>query len=364
MIDERVMGSGYMQWARLRSHARFNLSSSGLADYPLAKLPLRIEELELSRQSLYGFEPLQNALAAKCCVPPECVVASAGTSMANHLVMATTLKPGDEVLIEHPTYELLISVARYLGASIKRFERKLENSFRLDPAEVAQKLSPRTRLIVLTNLHNPSSAFTDKETLVQLQEIARRARASILVDEVYLDAMFDSAPPSAFHLGSEFIATSSLTKVYGLSGLRCGWILAEASMAEKLWHLNDLFGVNPPHAAELLSCLALEHLGGIAAEARSLLEANTSLLNTFLSSRDDLEWVEHKYGTVSFPRLKRGSVGKLCALLAEKYETRVVPGKFFEMPQHFRIGIGCDTATLREGLERLGAALDEVSGGA
>jgi aspartate/methionine/tyrosine aminotransferase len=194
-----------------------------------------------------------------------------------------------------------------------------------------------------------------------LGRTARRAGARILVDEVYLDAMFESAPPSAFHLGAEFITTSSLTKVYGLSGLRCGWILAEAAVAERLWRLNDLFGVIPAHTAELLSCIALANIEEIAAYSRSLLETNSRVLNSFLHSRDDLESTEHKFGTVSFPRLKlRESADELCALLKEKYETSVVPGRFFEMPQHFRIGIGCNTLVLTEGLERLGAALDEM----
>jgi aspartate/methionine/tyrosine aminotransferase len=356
----RVMSSEYMQWAKTRSQARFNLASSGLMNYPLSTLPVKIEDLELSGQSLYGYEPLQKALADKCGVPPECVVAATGTSMANHLAMATLLEPGDEVLIEHPTYELLITVARYLGADVKRFARRFENGFRLETDEVERHVSTRTRLIGLTNLHNPTSMLTDNETLTRLGEIARRVGARVLVDEVYLDALFESTPHSAFHLGEGFIITSSLTKVYGLSGLRCGWVLAAPKLAHRMWLLNDLFGVIPAHAAERLSCVALQHLDQIAAHARQLLAANSELLNSFFASRDDLDWMEHRFGTVSFPRLKRGDADKLCALLREKYETSVVPGRYFEMPQHIRIGLGCETATLAAGLERLGMALDEM----
>ena len=359
MFDRRVVSSEYMQWAKLRSQASFNLASSGLVNYPLGELPLKLKDLELSGPSYYGYAPLQEALAAKCSVPSGCVVSTTGTSMANHLVMASILKPGDEVLIEHPTYELLLSVAQYLGATVKRFPRSIQSGFAVNTDEVARHVSPRTRLIVLTNLHNPASAFTDNETLLRLGEIARAAGARILVDEVYLEALFESAPRSAFHLGVEFITTNSLTKVYGLSGLRCGWILAEAEVAERFWRLNDLFGVIPAHAAERLSLIALQNLDHIAAYARRLLETNRQVLNSFFSSRDELEWIEHRHGTVSFPRLREGSSDDLCALLMENYETSVVPGRFFEMPEHFRIGIGCETATLIEGLSRLGAALDE-----
>ena len=362
MIEQagRVMSSPYMQWAKTHLQARFNLASSGLLNYPLSKLPVKVEDLELSGASYYGFEPLQKALAAKSDVPTDEVVAATGTSMANHLAMATLINPGDEVLIEHPTYELLISTAQYLGAEVKRFARAYEKDFQIDLDEVERNVTPRTRLIIITNLHNPTSAFTDNETLKRLGEIARRVRAHVLVDEVYLEALFDDAPRSAFHLGAEFVTTNSLTKVYGLSGLRCGWILARPAMAKKLWHLNDLFGVIPAHSAERLSCIALEHLDEIGAHARSLLETNKELLNSFYATRDDLDWWPHRFGTVSFPRLKRGDVDALCRLLVEKYETSITPGRFFEMPQHFRIGIGCDTEMLREGLDRLNEALNEM----
>ncbi|HVG35040.1 MAG TPA: aminotransferase class I/II-fold pyridoxal phosphate-dependent enzyme [Pyrinomonadaceae bacterium] len=358
--QQRVISSPYQHWAKTRSQARFNLASSGVRNYPLSELPVKLEDLELSGPSLYGYEPLQEALAAKCDVAPECVVAATGTSMANHLVMAAIIEPGDEVLIEHPTYELLVTVAQYLGANVSRFMRNAGEGFQLDLEALERSVSARTRLIVLTNLNNPTGALTDEETLKRLGEIARGVGAHILIDEVYLEALFERAPRSAFHLGEEFVTTNSLTKVYGLSGLRCGWILATPELAERMWRLNDLFGVIPAHPAERLSLVALAHLDEIAERARKLLMTNSRLLNSFFATRDELEWMAHSFGTTSFPRLRQGSVEDLCSLLGEKYETSVVPGRFFEMEQHFRIGIGGDTETLKEGLDRLGRALDEI----
>lgn len=355
----RVMSSAYMEWAKTRSQARFNLATSGVINYPLAELPVRIEDLELTGQSFYGYGPLQQALAAKCDVPIDCIVATTGTSMANHLAMAVTVGQGDEVLIEHPAYELLVSTARYLGAEVKRFKRSVADGFRIDLSEIKRAVTSRTRLIITTNLHNPSSTLTDEETLKQVGEIARSCGARVLVDEVYLDAAFERAPRSAFHLGEMFITTNSLTKVYGLSGLRCGWVLAKPELAQRIWRLNDLFGVIPAHTAELLSCIALANLETIAERARQLLETNRRTLNSFVASRADLSALELELGTVAFPQLKRGNVDALHMLLHEKYETSIVPGRFFEMPQHFRIGIGCDTPMLTAGLERLSTALDE-----
>jgi aspartate/methionine/tyrosine aminotransferase len=356
-----VTGSEYMQWAKTRSGARFNLATSGMIHYPISDLPVALEDIELSGPSWYGYEPLLRALAAKAEADVECVVHATGTSMANHLAMAAIIEPGDEVLIEHPAYDPLIAVARYLGANVKRFARVFENGFRIDLKEIERAVTARTRLIVLTNMHNPTSAMADSLALNEIGEIARDKGARVLVDEVYLEAIFDQPKPYAFHLGNQFVTTSSLTKAYGLSGLRAGWALAEPSLAKKMWRLNDLFGVIPAHTAERLTVIALENLDQIAARAKSLLDRNRPLLNSFLDSRDDIETVKAEFGTVASPRLKSGSVEKLCALLRDKYETSVVPGRFFEMPDHFRIGIGCDSEMLSAGLERLGAALDEMN---
>ena len=352
----------YQTWSKTRPRPRFDLATSGVMDYPLRELPVTLEDIELSGPSLDGYLPLQEALAAKCGAAAECVVAATGTSMANHLAMAALLEPGDEVLAEEPVYEPITAVARYLGAEVRTFARKFEDDYRVDPAEVERSLSPRTRLVALSNLHNPSSAYADREALRRVGEAAQRVGARVLVDEVYLDAMFERAPETSFRLGGQFVVTSSLTKVYGLSGLRCGWVLCDPELARRLWRLNDLFGVVPAHPAERLSVAALAHLGAIAARSQALLDANRPVIHSFLRSRADLECAERDYGTTYFPRLARAvDADALCALLEEKYETAVVPGRFFQSPRHIRVGIGGATDALRAGLERLGAALDEIS---
>jgi len=375
------MQSDYMEWAKLHSHARYSLANSGVMNYPLASLGARMEDLEISGASYYGYEPLLDALARKCAVPADCVVAAVGTSQANHLAMAATLEPGDEVLIEHPAYDTMLGVAHHLGAAVNRFARRPENGWRIDPDEVRRLATPRTRLIVLTNLHNPSGALTDEATLRALGEIAVKVGARVLVDEVYLELLLVQQPAgivqparSAFHLGPQFIATSSLTKAYGLSGLRCGWILAAPQLAQRMWRLNDLFCNIPAHIPERLSVLALQQLPQIAERARALLAANAALLEKFLDARDDLDAVRPPCGTVVFPRVLAGrkqgahpgqagaerDVEELCAVLREKYETIVVPGRFFDMPQHIRIGIGGATADVAEALLRLSLCLDAV----
>src|SRR6059058_2936920 len=227
--------------------------------------------------------------------------------MANHLAMAAAIEHGDEVLIEQPTYEPLLAVAEYFGARIKHFSRAFENEFRIDVEEIAGQITPDTRLVVLTNLHNPSSTLVDEKTLKQIGELAQGVGARVLVDEVYLEAMFEAAPRSSVHLGPEFISTSSLTKGYGLSGLRCGWILADPELAQRMRLLHDIFGALAPHPAERLSVLAMSKLPKFIERAKSILETNRVVLNDFYDSREDLKIEHTRIGTTSFPRLMRGN---------------------------------------------------------
>jgi aspartate/methionine/tyrosine aminotransferase len=353
--------SPYIDWVKTQPRAKYNLATSGVANYALADLPVRLEELEISGPSWYGYAPLQERLAHHAGVPEECVVSSIGTSMANFLAYSGVIESGDDVLIEHPAYGPMLEAAEFLGGNVQRFHRRFENNFAVDPSEMERAFTPRTRLVVLTNLHNPSGAFLSTQTLTVIGEIARQRGARVMVDEVYLEMFFDPSIRSAFHLGETFLITSSLTKVYGLSGLRCGWILAAPELARRMWRVNDLFGNIPAHTAELLSVIALDNLPKIAARSKSLLTSNRRLLDQFLESRKDLEALRPPVGTVVFPRLTRGNANDFFTLLREKYETAVVPGRFFEMPEHFRIGIGGDTETLHIGLERLSAALDEYA---
>jgi aspartate/methionine/tyrosine aminotransferase len=353
--------SAYMEFAKLRSSARFNLANSGMESFPIADLPYRPEDLELTGTGSYGFPALLERLARHCGVPQECVVHAMGTSLANHLALAGTTDAGDGIVVEDPGYELIATTAEFLGLEVRTFPRRFENAYHIDPADVLAALTPRTRLIVMCNMHNPSSALEDEASLRALIAIAQERGVRLLVDEVYLEAAFELAPRSAFHLAPETVViTNSLTKAYGLSGLRCGWILAEPRLAEQIWRINDFFAATAPHPAEILSIVALDNLELPAQRARKLLQRNRALLEQFLKSRDDLQTISAPYGTIAFPRLCNGSVDKLFELLMQKYETSVVPGSFFGAPQHFRIGIAGNTPMVEEGLHRLGAALDEL----
>ena len=355
----RTMESGYMHWAKFKPPVRYSLNGSEVPHFRMDSLPISIADLDLDGASHPRYPPLREAIAQRYDVTPGQVVAADGTSMANFLAMATLISPGDEVLIEHPTYELLLGAASFLGAEIRRFERNPADAFRLHPAKMRDAMSNRTRLIVVTNLHNPSSALASEDDLRAIAELARSADARILIDEVYLDS---ATPPrrSAVHLGPEFVITNSLTKVYGLSGLRCGWILAEPELAERMWRLNDLFGVNQAHSAERLACIAFENIRTVIGGNPAMLARNRDAWNGFVASRGDLDCMPAEHGITAFPRWLGGETDRLDALLRERYDTAVVPGRWFEMPDHFRVGFGIPTAEFEDALTRLGSALDDL----
>jgi aspartate/methionine/tyrosine aminotransferase len=359
-MTKRAMGSAYLEWAKLTPPARWSLAASGMPNQPLSVLPVRLEDLAINGPGGYGYAPLVDGLAARAGVASERIVTATGTSMANYLAMAALVEPGDEVLVERPTYEPLVALASYLGARITRFDRHHAAGFAVAPDAVAAALTSRTRLVVITNLHNPSGVLTDAATLARVGQLAAGVGARVLVDEVYLDAVFDEPAPSAVSLGDAFVVTSSLTKVYGLSGLRCGWIVAAPELARRMWRLGDVHENHTPFVAQQLSVIALGQLAKLAAETRACLDANRARLDRFFDERDDLEVVRPRHGTIAFPRLLRGEVARLDALLRERYDTMIVAGAHFEAPAHFRIGIGIAAAQLEDALGRVGAALDEM----
>jgi aspartate/methionine/tyrosine aminotransferase len=362
-LPARVLQSDYMRFAKLDTAARFGLASSGVADCVLADLGVGVDDLALHGANPYGYAPLVERIAGRFGVDPDHVVTAGGTSFANHLAMAAILSPGDEVLIEDPTYELLISTLGYFQARIRRFQRRPEDAWRLDVGAVAAALTPSTRLVVLTNLHNPTGALTDEATIAAVAAEAAKAGALVLVDEVYLELLFRAGHArTAFRPDGNIVVTSSLTKAYGLSGLRCGWVLAPADLALRMRRLNDLFASLPPHVAERMSVVAFDRLPAIRERANAMIDANRAAYAEILGDHPGLDQVILDQGTTVFPRLVAGDADAFFHRLMTDFETSVVPGRFFGRPDHVRIGLGGDPATTREGLQRLGTALEAWRG--
>lgn len=354
----RTMASPYIEWAKLHSSARYNLASSGLPHASLDDLGGWPADPALTGPNGYGYDPLLARIASHHGVAPAQVVTATGCSMANFLALATMVEPGDEVLIERPTYDPLLLAAEHLGARVVRFERPAAPGFGIDVDDVVSRVTARTRLVVLANLHNPSSALTSNRDLAQIGVAAARVGARVLVDEVYLDAVFDDPPGSCVHLGPAFVATGSLTKVYGLSGLRCGWVIADRETARRIWRLTDIYGNVQPFTMDQLATAAFDRLPALRARSRALLDANRSVFAEWAATRPDLEWTLPRWGTTICVKPTRLDAERLCVRLRDEHDVSIVPGRFFERPDYVRISLCAETAVLREGLGRMGLVLD------
>jgi aspartate/methionine/tyrosine aminotransferase len=352
------MSTPYIEWAKLASVTRWNLATSGLPHLSADDLGGWPASPELTGPNGYGYPPLLERIGAHHGVDPSRVVTATGCSMANFLALAALVSPGDEVLIERPTYDPLLLVAAHLGARIARFDRRADDGFRIDADAVTAAITPRTRVIVLANLHNPSCQHTGNDVLARIGEEALRVGARVLVDEVYLDTVFDDPPGSCVHIGPAFVATGSLTKAYGLSALRCGWIIADDDHARRMWRMSDLYGNVQPFPMDLLAVAAFERLPALRARTRALLDANRAIFVAWAAERGDLTFTLPAWGTTVCVKPTRLEAERLCESLRAEHDVSVVPGRFFEQADYLRLSLCTDSDTLNEGLRRMALALD------
>jgi aspartate/methionine/tyrosine aminotransferase len=353
-------GAPYMEWAKSRPTPAIDLAGSNLAPCTLDDLPGAREALDIAGESPFGYAPLLEAIARRHDVAPEQVATAGGCSGANFLACAALLEPGDEVLVESPFYDPMPAAARLLGATVRAFARHFEDGYDLDPEAVAAALTPRTRLVLLSNPHNPSGALARPESLSAVGELAAQHGIHVLVDEVYRDTLFEGRPAPAATLSPAFVSTSSLTKAYGLASLRCGWTLASVDVTRRIRRVRDLVDNWAPIPSDRLSVLAFQNLDALAARARTIVEANAASVTAWLAARGDVECVAPR-STLAFPRLKGvDDASPFAAGLLARSGTAVAPGRFFGSPAHFRIAFGGPPDRVAAGLAALSGFLDSA----
>ncbi|HEY2435026.1 MAG TPA: aminotransferase class I/II-fold pyridoxal phosphate-dependent enzyme [Vicinamibacterales bacterium] len=351
----------YMEWAKTRPTPEFDLAGSNILACTLDDLPGARDAIALSGANDTGYRPLMDAIGARYGVPADRVTTATGTAGANLLALAALVEPGDEVLVERPGYDPLIGAARLLGATAARFDRRFEDGYALDPDRVRRAITPRTTVIVVTTPHNPTGVLADAAALDEIGRIAEQQGAVVIVDEVYKDLTGDTSPPAAGS-GDVFVTTSSLTKSYGLSSLRAGWVIASGTVTPRVRRARDVVDGTGSIVAERLAVLAFERLDALHARARTVLGRNKALVDAFLIAHPRLEYVPSA-STIVFPRI-RGveDAGPFVERLIQEQMTAVGPGRFFDAPAHFRIGYGGDTGKIRGGLARVSQLLADAHG--
>ncbi len=362
-MKPRVRAGAYIPWARSRAGLRYSLARSGAPPCDLARLGASLDDVLAQDARDDGWPALREAIAQRYGVTPAHVVLVAGASVANHLAMATLLEPGDEVLVEHPVYEPLVLLPRHLRAEVVPLPRRAQAGWALTPGDLDAArglLSPRTRLVVLSDLHNPSGALLDEELVDALAALAEQHGFHVLIDEVYLE--FAGPPRTAASRSPRIVTTRSLTKAFGLDALRVGWILAEPALAERMRRMHDLFVATVAHPSERLALLALRRADELLAPTLALLAANQARVEAFVAGQPRLSWTPPAAGTVGLVQLAGGSVDELAARL-EQHQAAITPGRFFGAPEHFRIGWAVPAEILDAALERIALALRSAPAG-
>jgi len=356
----------YLLWAKTRQAAAIDLAGSNLLACTLDDLPGAREAMDIAAPNDNGYGPLVAAIAAHYGTRADRIATAAGCSGANFITIAALVGAGDHVLAERPGYDPLPAACRLMGAEVEFFDRRFEHGYKIDLDDLKTRIKSSTRLLIVSTPHNPSGMELNRDALLALGQMADRAGARVLVDEVYLDAaslVRGDAPTaaSAARLDGPFVVTNSLTKSYGLSGLRSGWMVAPPAIAERLRRTRDVVDNCGSAPADRLAAFAFRCLPALADRTRTLLGGNLDRAKRFLTLHPQLQVAVLPASSVFFPRLGGHTDAEpFVQRLFTQHGVAVAPGRFFDSPAHFRISLAGRTETLEVGLDRIGKALAET----
>jgi hypothetical protein len=349
----------HLTWLKSKKGARHNLGSSSILSLTLEDIgPLDLAQ-QVGDANPGGDPELLELISGTYGVEKDRILITNGAGEANLHAALVCVEKGCEVLAERPVYHSLVEVSRFLGARVVHFERRMENGFGVDLEEVKRKLSRKCRLVILTNLHNPSCAMLDRETVKGIAEIAADRGARVLSDEVYLDCAGSAGPPNLAAMAENAFSTNSLSKAYGAGGFRMGWMLAAPPLVRAVKRLRDHTSIAPNRIGEEITKNILRRRQRFLDRTQELTTRNTATMEKWVRSRNDVAWVKPPFGTICFPRmLKKASTIEIGQRYYDREGGLVCPGEFFFRKGHFRIGLGGDPEKMAPALEALGRVLD------
>lgn len=295
---------------------------------------------------------------------PNYVMVTHGSSEAIYLIMSALVRPDDEIIVLDPCYQQLASIAESLKCKLKRWRLRFDQHFKPDLAELKKLLSPYTRAVVVNFPHNPTGVSISIEEQRELINMVAEVGAYLIWDAAFADIVFKGAPlPCPNLLYERSVSIGTLSKSYGLPGLRMGWIVGPPAMLGRCAHLRDYITLHLSPLIELIALRVIKNadilLSLHLAEARRNLE---TLKKWIAEHESTVKWVPPDGGVCAFPRLCAVSdVEAFCRHLASTYSVLLVPGTCFNRPEHVRIGFGSSPKILSEGLSRLSKALREIT---
>ncbi len=349
--------------------AEIDIGSSGVQDFSMAEvrqlLGLAWEDLDriVFRDSqTLGGSGLRQAIADRWAGgDTRRVMATHGSSEANFLLMNALLAPGDEVIVADPCYPQLFSVAEAKGCRMTKWPLRFEQGFAADLDGLARLLGPGTRLVLVNFPQNPTGASLTPEEQRALVEIVDRSGAWLVWDNAFGEMIYDRPPlPDPTSFSEKVISMGTLSKCFGLPGLRVGWCIAAPEVLERCIRWRDYITLHLSPLVETIAAAAISRAEVLIAPRLEQARSNLEILSAWLAERaDDFAWVPPRGGVCIFPRfLPEVDVDAFCHRLAQEKKVLLVPGSCFSHPRHVRLGFGGSAASLREGLGRVGELLD------
>jgi aspartate/methionine/tyrosine aminotransferase len=346
--------------------ARYNLAFSNINGVTVEEfkectqfsLP---DDFDLGVNAQYGADELKRTLGLFYHCKPSNIVTTTGASEANFLVFSSLFDQGDEFIVEQPGYQPLWSTPEMLGARRINWPRMFDHRFGVDLETLNNLITEKTKLIIMTNLHNPSGVFTDQELIKEIAQIAAEHHAYVLIDEIFLDGSF-LRRASSYGI-SNVIVTSSTTKIYGFGGFHTGWIIAPSEIAIKCQQLK----AHSTGASSYISEVVSAH---ILSESREYLltrfqrraKTNFDIIKKWISEHAEFfEWVEPDGGLMCFPKYSLDiSSLELCNYLFDTEQLLINPGIFFNQEGFLRISYYCDEQSLQSALDALERGLQNL----
>ncbi len=355
-------------YERWEFRAELMLSSSDCESRPVAELLelepdalQRLLALRLGYTEVPGSPELREAIAAQYeHAAPEHVLALAAAEEGIFLAYHALLGVGDHAIVEAPCYGSALEVARSTGADVSLWERRHGDGWAHDLDALRGLVRPDTRILYINSPHNPTGTQMPRAVFDQVLELARERELVLLSDEVYRGLEHEEAErlPAACDAYERALSLGSVSKSYGLPGLRTGWLAGrDRALLDRIRELKLYTTICSSAPSELLAAVALRHTEALIGASRRLVLENLPLMSAFLERhRERFEWVPPRAGPIGFPRVRAAEdVRGWCEALAERTGVLLLPGSVYGQPAHVRVGYG--RASLPQAIERLDAHL-------
>lgn len=347
---------------------RHNLSESSIRDRRISDIGASLPDLTLFYGEHRGEVRLRHLIASQAeDLAAGDVLVTAGAAGALFIVATTLLAPGDHLVVIRPNYATNIETPKAIGCEITYIDLVFENAFALDTQAIAAAMRPNTRLVSITCPHNPTGTLIAREQLSALIELVEESGCRLLVDETYRDLSYGRQLPIAASLSTSVISVCSLSKAFGIPGIRVGWIIArDSQLVERFLAAKEQIGICGSVVDEWLAMAALEKRESFLAELAPVMQVRRAIVRDWIDEDPLIEWIEPQGGVVCFPRLKVSNsfdFESFYARLLDDHGTYVGPGHWFEMPKNFfRIGFLWPLEDeLKGGLAAISAAVRETS---